>query len=39
VAYQCWDQMFHVWQLYAPMLSEARDAIAGLGDFVGQHVD
>ena len=39
VAYQCWGQMFHVWQLYAPMLSEARDAIAGLGDFVGQHVD
>jgi len=39
VAYQCWDQMFHVWQLYAPMLSEARDAIAGLGDFLGQHVD
>jgi len=39
VAYQCWDQMFHVWQLYAPMLSEARDAITSLGDFLGQHVD
>lgn len=39
VAYQCWDQMFHVWQLYAPMLSEARDAIAAIGDFIDQHVD
>ncbi|NQV59117.1 MAG: alpha/beta hydrolase [Alphaproteobacteria bacterium] len=39
VDYQCWDQMFHVWQLYAPMLSESRDAIASIGKFLGQHVD
>ncbi|MDA1100857.1 MAG: alpha/beta hydrolase [Proteobacteria bacterium] len=38
VDYQCWDQMFHVWQLYAPMLSEGRDAIASVGEFLGQHV-
>ena len=39
VDYQCWDEMFHVWQLYAPMLSEGRDAIAAIGDFLGRHVD
>jgi acetyl esterase/lipase len=38
VDYQCWEQMFHVWQLYAPMLSEARDAIAAIGVFLNQHV-
>ena len=38
VDYQCWEQMFHVWQLYAPMLSEARDAVAAIGDFLNQHV-
>jgi acetyl esterase/lipase len=38
VEYQCWEQMFHVWQLYAPMLSEGRDAIASIGEFLGRHV-
>jgi monoterpene epsilon-lactone hydrolase len=38
VDYQCWDQMFHVWQLYAPRLSEGRDAIAKIGDFLNLHV-
>ena len=39
VDYQCWERMFHVWQLYAPMLSEGRDAIAAIGKFLNQHVD
>jgi len=38
VDYQCWDQMFHVWQLYGPMLSEARDAITAIGDFLNEHI-
>ncbi|MDP6833119.1 MAG: alpha/beta hydrolase [Alphaproteobacteria bacterium] len=38
VDYACWEQMFHVWHLYAPMLSEGRDAIAAIGDFLKQHV-
>jgi len=37
VDYACWDGMFHVWHLYAPMLSEGRDAIAQIGDFLKQH--
>ncbi|MBT5083735.1 MAG: alpha/beta hydrolase [Rhodospirillaceae bacterium] len=38
VNYQCWEEMFHVWQLYAPMLSEGRDAIAKIGEFLDLHV-
>ncbi len=37
VEYQCWENMFHVWQLYAPMLSEAREAIAGIAGFIKRH--
>jgi len=34
VSYEVWPDMFHVWHLFAPMLSEGRDAISGIGDFV-----
>ena len=34
VDYQEWERMFHVWHMFAPMLSEGRDAIARIGDFV-----
>lgn len=33
VVYEEWEGMFHVWHLFAPMLSEGRDAIAKIGDF------
>lgn len=36
VSYQCWERMFHVWQLYAPMLSEGQDAITAIGEFLKQ---
>ncbi len=31
VTLEVWDQMPHVWHLFAPMLSEGQDAIAKLG--------
>jgi acetyl esterase/lipase len=34
VAYEEWERMFHVWHLFAHMLSEGRDAISRIGDFV-----
>lgn len=34
VTYEMWDRMFHVWHLFAPMLSEGREAIAAIGSFV-----
>lgn len=34
VVYEEWERMFHVWHLFAPMLSEGRDAIGKIGDFV-----
>lgn len=38
VDYQCWPEMFHVWQLYTPVLSEARDAIDAIGTFLNRHI-
>ncbi|HVJ55036.1 MAG TPA: alpha/beta hydrolase [Aliidongia sp.] len=32
--YEEWDEMFHVWHFFHPMLREGRDAIARIGDFV-----
>jgi hypothetical protein len=29
-----WDRMIHVWQLFAPILSEGRDAIDKAGVFI-----
>ena len=34
VVYEEWDRMFHVWHIFAHMLSEGREAIARIGDFV-----
>ena len=31
---EIWPEMLHVFQLYAPMLSAGREAIAGIGDFL-----
>ena len=32
-----WDDMPHVWHLFAPILPEARQAIERLGAFIKQH--
>lgn len=34
---EVWDEMVHVWHLFAPMLPEGREAITRIGDFVKQH--
>jgi len=34
---EVWPGMIHVWHTFAPILSEARDAIARIGQFVGDH--
>lgn len=34
VELEVWDRMIHVWQLFAPILSEGREAIAKAGAFV-----
>lgn len=38
VAYEEWEQMFHVWHIFAPMLTEGRDAIGKIGDFVATRI-
>lgn len=34
VELEVWDRMIHVWQIFAPILSEGREAIAKAGAFV-----
>lgn len=34
---EVWDDMFHVWHQYAPMLPEGRQAIARIGEFIKLH--
>lgn len=34
VVLHVWPRMFHGWQLFAPILPEARDAIEDIGEFV-----
>jgi epsilon-lactone hydrolase len=31
---EVWDRMIHVWQVFAPVLSEGREAIAKVGAFI-----
>jgi monoterpene epsilon-lactone hydrolase len=40
VAVECevWEDMPHVWQHFAPILPEAQQAIARIGEFVRKHV-
>ena len=33
-----WDDVFHVWQAYADLLPEARDAIAQIGAYIDQRL-
>ena len=37
VVEEVWDEMFHVWHLYAPMLPEGQQAIERIGEFINQH--
>ncbi|MCY3570337.1 MAG: alpha/beta hydrolase [Chloroflexi bacterium] len=37
VVEEVWDDMFHVWHLYAPMLPEGQQAIERIGEFINQH--
>ena len=37
VTEEVWDEMFHVWHAFAPMLPEGREAIVRIGEFVKQH--
>lgn len=37
VTEEVWDEMFHVWHAFAPMLPEGREAVARIGEFVKQH--
>jgi acetyl esterase/lipase len=37
VTLEAWDDMIHVWQLFAPLLPEGQQAIARIGEFVQQH--
>jgi len=34
---EVWDDMFHVWHLYAPMLPEGQQAIDRIGEFINRH--
>ena len=32
-----WDDMIHVWHIFAPILPEARKAISQAGEFIKKH--
>ncbi|MCG8695147.1 MAG: alpha/beta hydrolase [Minwuiales bacterium] len=38
VTLEAWDDMIHVWHLFAPMLSEGRDATARAGAFIREKI-
>jgi len=38
VSIDVWEEMIHVWQLFAPMLPEGREAIDRIGAFLRKHV-
>ena len=37
VEFQSWDDMVHVWHLFAPILDEGQEAIEHIGRFVKEH--
>jgi acetyl esterase/lipase len=37
VTFEPWDDMIHVWQIFASMLPEAREAIDRIGEFIRKH--
>jgi acetyl esterase/lipase len=38
VTLEVWPEMIHVWQFFAPMVPEANEAIARIGEFIRSHV-
>jgi len=34
---EVWNEMIHVWQLFAPILPEGQEAIAKIGTFIREH--
>jgi monoterpene epsilon-lactone hydrolase len=39
VTYEPWENMIHVWQMFAPMLDEGKQAIERIGEFVRKHAE
>ena len=39
VTVEVWDEMIHVWHLFAPMLDKGQEAITRIGEFVLEHTD
>lgn len=39
VTYEPWENMIHVWQIFAPMLDEGKQAIERIGEFVRKHAE
>ena len=37
VVEEVWDEMFHVWHQFAPMLPEGQEAVNRIGEFINQH--
>jgi acetyl esterase/lipase len=37
VTYEPWENMIHVWHLFAPMLDEGKQAIERIGEYIRQH--
>ncbi|MYD53590.1 MAG: alpha/beta hydrolase [Chloroflexi bacterium] len=37
VVEEVWDDMFHVWHQFAPLLPEGQQAIDRIGEFINQH--
>jgi acetyl esterase/lipase len=37
VTLEPWEEMIHVWQIFAPLLPEGQQAIERIGDYVRQH--
>jgi epsilon-lactone hydrolase len=35
---EVWDQMIHVWHWFLPLLDEAEQAVAAIGQFAGAHM-
>ncbi len=39
VTYEPWENMIHVWQIFAPILDEGQQAIEKIGAFVRKHAE
>ncbi|MCY4668239.1 MAG: alpha/beta hydrolase fold domain-containing protein, partial [Rhodococcus sp.] len=37
VVEEVWDEMFHVWHAFAPMLPEGQAAVDRIGEVINQH--